>query len=164
MTRHHIHLSQGLPSEQAVKSGKHMVLKANTSISFSPTEHSGMRSSSQVFIYIDLDKALRAGIKFYLSENGVILTKGDDTGFLKPEYFLRVTNKYGKPLPGWDNGNMQQSKANLDNHQSEQLNNADTSEVHLEEQASSNFPKNSHQPSVDEVTEQLGSVSVTPSS
>lgn len=61
----------------------------------------GLRNNSQVLIYIDLDKALRAGIRFYLSANGVVLTKGDETGFLRPDYFQRVTDALGDPLPGW---------------------------------------------------------------
>lgn len=54
-----------------------------------------------MLIYVDLDKALRAGIRFYLSSNGVVLTKGDETGFLRPEFFRRVTESSGSPLPGW---------------------------------------------------------------
>jgi len=36
---------------------------------------SGMRSSSQVFIHVDLEKALADGVKFFVSGNGVILTE-----------------------------------------------------------------------------------------
>jgi 2'-phosphotransferase len=61
-----------------------------------------MRNSADILIYIDLKKALDAGIKFFLSANGVVLTAGDDTGFLKPEFFSRVEDKKGVPLPGWD--------------------------------------------------------------
>lgn len=45
---------------------------------------------------------MRAGIKFFLSSNGVILTKGDDTGFLRPEFFRVVTDADGIPLAGWN--------------------------------------------------------------
>ncbi|EJD07666.1 uncharacterized protein FOMMEDRAFT_116035 [Fomitiporia mediterranea MF3/22] len=61
----------------------------------------GLRNNSQVLIYVDLDKALRAGIRFYLSANRVVLTKGDETGYLLPEFFQRVTDGRGAPLPGW---------------------------------------------------------------
>ncbi|EEP77154.1 conserved hypothetical protein [Uncinocarpus reesii 1704] len=37
---------------------------------------SGMRSNSQILIYIDLKKALAAGCPFWMSENGVILSEG----------------------------------------------------------------------------------------
>lgn len=50
----------------------------------------GMRSSSQILIFINLKKALNAGIKFYLSSNGVILTPGNELGILEPQFFARV--------------------------------------------------------------------------
>jgi 2'-phosphotransferase len=52
-----------------------------------------MRESAQVLIYIDVQNALDAGISFFLSENGVVLTEGDGSGFLSPEYFLRVEDR-----------------------------------------------------------------------
>lgn len=51
---------------------------------------SGMRQSAQVLIYIDLEAALRDGLKFYVSANGVILTPGDNQGYLRPQYFRQV--------------------------------------------------------------------------
>lgn len=51
-----------------------------------------MRTSSQVLIFINLQKALDAGIKFFMSDNGVILTEGDNEGFLRPEFFEKVEN------------------------------------------------------------------------
>lgn len=49
-----------------------------------------MRANSQVMIYIDVPKAMAAGLKFQLSSNGVVLTEGDDKGFISPELFERV--------------------------------------------------------------------------
>jgi 2'-phosphotransferase len=49
-----------------------------------------VRGSSQVFIFIDVQRAIDAGLKFFLSNNGVILTEGDERGFLGPQYFLRM--------------------------------------------------------------------------
>jgi 2'-phosphotransferase len=60
-----------------------------------------MRESAQVLIYIDVEKALHAEFTFFLSENGVVLTGGDERGFLPPEFFLRVEDRQGRPLPGW---------------------------------------------------------------
>lgn len=54
--RIHIHFAQGLQNEQGVKSG--------------------MRLSSDVYLYIDLKRALEAGYLFYVSGNGVILCSG----------------------------------------------------------------------------------------
>ena len=65
-----------------------------------------MRNSADIFIYIDLQKALNAGHKFQLSANGVILTSGNEKGFLLPDFFSRVEKRVGKsgrePLPGWE--------------------------------------------------------------
>ncbi|KAL5536819.1 TPT1 [Sanghuangporus sanghuang] len=83
MKRTHIHLAQHISHIKGMKATP------------------GLRNKSQVLIYVDLDKAIRAGIHFYLSANGVVLTKGDETGFLRPEYFQRVTDALGSPLPGW---------------------------------------------------------------
>lgn len=60
-----------------------------------------MRESAQVLIYIDVQKALVAGFSFSLSENGVVLTEGDERGYLPPKYFLRVEDRQGRPLPDW---------------------------------------------------------------
>ena len=60
-----------------------------------------MRNSSNILIYIDVQKAIDAGIKFFLSSNGVVLTEGDESGFLRPQFFQRVTDKKGKELENW---------------------------------------------------------------
>lgn len=51
---------------------------------------SGARFSSEVIITIDGNKALADGILFYESDNGVILSPGDDKGFIHPKYFSGV--------------------------------------------------------------------------
>ena len=61
----------------------------------------GMRKSSQILIYINVQKALDAGVHFYLSANGVVLTDGDEKGFLKPEFFDRVQTVRGEPVTDW---------------------------------------------------------------
>lgn len=72
-TRNHIHIAIGEPG------AGHVV--------------SGARATSDVLIYIDLGGALAAGIKFFVSTNGVILTRGvDDSGFLPAAYFARVVH------------------------------------------------------------------------
>ena len=81
MKRNHIHLAQGLPGTGVL---------------------SGMRQSSSVFIYIDLEKALQEGLKFSLSANGVILSEGDSRGFIKPCFFQRVEDSKGNALTGWE--------------------------------------------------------------
>lgn len=70
------------------------------------TFDTGMRNSADIFIYIDVQKALGAGYKFQLSANGVILTTGNEKGFLPPEFFSRVERRVGnsgrEPWPGWE--------------------------------------------------------------
>jgi len=39
------------------------------------------------------------GIKFYISANGVILTEGNEEGFLLKEYFLKVERANGTAVP-----------------------------------------------------------------
>jgi hypothetical protein len=69
MNRNHIHFATGLPEEDGVISG--------------------MRGSANILIYLDVEKALKGGMKLYMSENRVILTEGFD-GSIPPEYFDRV--------------------------------------------------------------------------
>ena len=70
MSRNHIHFALGLPKDQVV---------------------SGMRSSSNVFIYLDTKKCLEEGVKVFISDNGVILLPGDEQGFLSEKYIREVT-------------------------------------------------------------------------
>ncbi|KAH7908592.1 phosphotransferase KptA/Tpt1, partial [Hygrophoropsis aurantiaca] len=81
MNRNHIHLARGIARDSVI---------------------SGMHSSSQILIFIDVQKALDAGTTFFLSENGVILTEGDAAGFLAPIFFRRVENANRSPVPGWE--------------------------------------------------------------
>ncbi|KAJ3969383.1 KptA family-domain-containing protein [Lentinula raphanica] len=86
MNRNHIHLAQGF--ENGVGS----------------QVFSGIRKSSRILIYIDIEKALADGIRFYLSTNGVVLCPGNEFGFLEPKYFQRVERvaKTSEPVHGWD--------------------------------------------------------------
>ena len=60
-----------------------------------------MRNSSKVFIYIDLQKALDSGIKFYMSSNGVVLSDGDEYGYIRPRFFQVVKTASGETLTDW---------------------------------------------------------------
>lgn len=62
----------------------------------------GMRTSSQILIYIDVEKALADGIKFFMSANGVVLTEGNpETGVLSTKYFKKVENPKRQTLEVW---------------------------------------------------------------
>jgi 2'-phosphotransferase len=69
MERNHIHFAKGLPGEDGVISG--------------------MRKTAEVYIYIDMEKAIKDGIKFYESDNGVILSEGIN-GIIPLKYFKKV--------------------------------------------------------------------------
>lgn len=81
-----------------------------------------MRQSSQILIYINVPLALSCGIKFYLSDNGVVLTEGStgeegekdikgtgkgkgSKGFLDKTFFERVESVEGgrrEIVRGWE--------------------------------------------------------------
>merc|ERR1712137_498151 len=61
---------------------------------------SGVRSSVEVLVFINLPLAIQDGIVFLVSMNQVILTKGID-GVLPPKYFLRAQSKTGELI--WEN-------------------------------------------------------------
>lgn len=79
MRRNHIHFSPGLLA--GLKPG------ATTSKVIS-----GMRRDAQLLLYINLPKAIAAGITFWRSENGVILSEGDPhkNGLLGMEYVDKI--------------------------------------------------------------------------
>ncbi|CAF0742006.1 unnamed protein product [Brachionus calyciflorus] len=70
MSRQHIHFSTDMPGSKDVISG--------------------MRSNCQIAIYVDVEKALHDGLKFYKSANNVILCPGDASGYLSSKYFLKA--------------------------------------------------------------------------
>jgi 2'-phosphotransferase len=76
MNRQHIHFAKGLPGEVI----------------------SGMRKSSQVYIYVDAVKCADEGILFYESANEVLLTPGKQDGKLSLHYIARVTTSSGEIL------------------------------------------------------------------
>lgn len=76
MNRVHIHFANGLPNDNVI---------------------SGMRKDVEIVIYINVNKAIEANLKFYRSPNGVILSPGDINGIIHPKYFLKVCDiKSGK--------------------------------------------------------------------
>jgi 2'-phosphotransferase len=73
MARHHVHLAADLPGRSGVISG--------------------MRGCAELQVWIDLHGAARAGVPFFRSANGVILTPGlPKTGLLPIEHFERVVD------------------------------------------------------------------------
>jgi len=72
MTRNHIHFSAGEPGQDGVISG--------------------MRKTADLKIYMDMSKAMAAGLRFFRSANNVILSPGDSNGIIQPEFFSKVKN------------------------------------------------------------------------
>ncbi|CAI6333205.1 unnamed protein product [Periconia digitata] len=100
MGRTHMHFASGLPA------GFKTVDPASTTTATTQAALpviSGMRNSSTVLIYIDIRKALEAEIPWFVSENGVLLSSGNDDGVLGCEFFSRV-EKRGKrgDAGGWE--------------------------------------------------------------
>ena len=58
---------------------------------------SGMRKASQIFIYLDVPRALEAGMRLFRSQNDVILTAGH-AGVVAPEFFDHVRERKGNKL------------------------------------------------------------------
>ncbi|KAG6861258.1 hypothetical protein C0995_002066 [Termitomyces sp. Mi166 len=56
--------------------------------------------SSVILIFLDIQKALDAGIEFFLSDNGVVLSQGRN-GIIPSEFFLEVRDANGEELVGW---------------------------------------------------------------
>ena len=85
MTRNHVHFAPGLPPTAEGADGKPGVI-------------SGMRSSCDVAIYLDVRAALQAGIKLFRSENGVLLSPGDADGRIPSVLFKKVVDLNGGQL------------------------------------------------------------------
>ena len=85
MKRNHIHFATGLPESQHDSNRKDGAQKNYVA------PISGMRSTSQIYIYINGEKCAKDGIKFFRSDNGVILTAGEkEEGLLPVKYFKKV--------------------------------------------------------------------------
>ena len=91
MGRNHVHFASGLPATfKYVGEGDSFgEWKSQPVIS-------GMRGSSSVLIFVDLCKAMEAGIKFWLSDNGVILSEGNDSGIIPLDVLMRVEDRTGE--------------------------------------------------------------------
>ncbi|KAK3692072.1 KptA family-domain-containing protein [Podospora appendiculata] len=80
MGRNHVHCSTGLPEDAAAG------------------VVSGMRRDAEVLIYLDVEGSLRngeqaGGIKWWMSDNGVVLTEGDAQGLVPVALFKEVVGR-----------------------------------------------------------------------
>eukprot|EP00930_Biecheleria_cincta_P019706 TRINITY_DN1497_c0_g1_i1.p1 TRINITY_DN1497_c0_g1~~TRINITY_DN1497_c0_g1_i1.p1 ORF type:complete len:384 (+),score=73.55 TRINITY_DN1497_c0_g1_i1:87-1238(+) len=58
---------------------------------------SGMRTTSEIMIYLDVPKAIAAGMKLFRSSNSVLLTRGLD-GVVRPEFFSQVVQRFPRKI------------------------------------------------------------------
>ena len=87
MSRNHIHCSTGLPEDK--KGG---VI-------------SGMRNDAEILVYIDIKRSMQdGGLKWWLSDNGVVLTEGNKDGMLSTRYFQKVVGKKEDVGVLWEEG------------------------------------------------------------
>ncbi|KAI3918277.1 hypothetical protein MKX01_041597 [Papaver californicum] len=79
MERLHVHFSSGMPTDGEVVSG--------------------MRRDVNILIFLDVGKALKEGMKLYISENKVILTEGFN-GIVPVKYIMKIETWPGRqPVP-----------------------------------------------------------------
>ncbi|KAK3379415.1 KptA family-domain-containing protein [Lasiosphaeria ovina] len=79
MGRNHVHCSTGLPPEDEADG---------------PAVVSGMRRDAEMLVYVDVAASMReAGIKWWVSDNGVVLTEGDTDGLVPARFFREVRGR-----------------------------------------------------------------------
>ena len=108
MGRNHIHFAMGLPKgwRHIGDDNEHptsdevpaVETTADTDNKAEETANviSGMRSTSTILIYVDVPKAMAEGIKFWISENGVVLSGGDEQRCISSRFFKRVVDRRGE--------------------------------------------------------------------
>ncbi|TKA23873.1 hypothetical protein B0A50_07008 [Salinomyces thailandicus] len=104
MTRNHVHFASGLPAGfksvvESSEAGEGGEAKAAAPVI------SGMRKSSTILMFLDLSKAMEAGLKFGVSDNGVVLSEGNAEGIIALDFFKRVEDRTGEGVL-WEEGKM----------------------------------------------------------
>ncbi|KJZ78936.1 hypothetical protein HIM_01709 [Hirsutella minnesotensis 3608] len=90
MGRNHVHCSTGTPEEGVV---------------------SGMRRDAELLVEVDVEKSLGEGLRWWRSDNGVVLTEGGaDDGLVSSRFFKRVTGRSLDIGVLWEDG---QKRADL---------------------------------------------------
>jgi len=86
MGRNHVHFATGLPA------GFDVATEGEEGKSSEPVI-SGMRNSSSILVYLNMEKAMRLGMSFWRSENGVILSDGGEKKLIPLDCFQRVEER-----------------------------------------------------------------------
>jgi 2'-phosphotransferase len=85
MGRNHVHFSTGLPED------KQGVI-------------SGMRSDAEILVYVDVRKSVEDGMEWWISDNGVVLTEGNEEGLVPTKYFTKVEGRKQDVGILWEDG------------------------------------------------------------
>jgi 2'-phosphotransferase len=122
MGRTHVHFGTGVPGDEGKGQVHDVDDEANTAESAKPKVISGMRADAELLIFVDVEKALRdnaiststssttaptidgndngnAGgeegreMKWWMSENNVVLTEGNAEGLVPLKYFKEVRGR-----------------------------------------------------------------------
>jgi 2'-phosphotransferase len=104
MGRNHVHFASG-PERGAMLDQQELKLK---DMMAKDAVVSGMRGDAEVLIYVDVGRAMKAGMEWYVSENGVILTEGEGKGEEVPSELQETEMMMGNMGPsqgGNANGN-----------------------------------------------------------
>ena len=72
--------------DEIKKNGLNKMSRTHIHFASSPDAISGFRTSSKVLVHINMEQAMLDGIKFYLSENNVILSEGP----IDSKYFSKI--------------------------------------------------------------------------
>ena len=73
MARNHVHCCAGAPEDGVVRSG--------------------MRADAELLVEVEVEASLREGVRWWRSENGVLLTEGGEDGVLSTRFFKLVTGR-----------------------------------------------------------------------
>lgn len=76
--------------ESIKKYGLSKMKRKHIHIAESMDAKSGKRNNCNLIIYINMKLAMDDGIRFYKSSNGVILTPGNDDGYLVSKYLIFI--------------------------------------------------------------------------
>lgn len=99
MDRNHIHFSTGLPvSKPSTSTPKPEASERENAVK------SGMRGDAELLIYVDVAASMDAGILWWMSSNGVVLTEGDERGMLGTEFWVKVEGRRGDIGVLWEGG------------------------------------------------------------
>lgn len=95
------------PAYEAILASGYLSRMTRNHIHFATAETgvvSGIRYNTEVLIFVDVQRAVEGGLKFWMSANGVVLTEGDAEGRLGLEYVNRIVDTRNQLGVLWQGG------------------------------------------------------------